>query len=349
MGSVYVDILFDLTDLLSSNSVHRLMRKTLLAIVIVSLTVGLLASCSLQPNGDSAKSARQLDVSWEQLKHSDDPLSVLFGQGWNLGHTPQDELVGEAAAQCMREEGFGDLVSVLGMDAVETIDPVFEIQRLRDSMTPIEFARNYGLGSAETERLRIEPKLSSQEQTSNEEAKALEVLNSMTPSEREALFQTYLGSGVPLDNEGFPTENHLSSVGGCLGQAEKQVRSGTASYEEHQDIVRDIYTRVSVHPEMVEMENLWQQCMSGRGYNYDHVRAMNGFFAEKAASLANQLLEGKPQNWSAQIDAAVDEEVPVAVASAECSPGFRKRSEDLVRRIAIEVLGANLDELGISN
>lgn len=329
------------------------------------LVIGLTACSSSDPGagpgptpaaGPSTAAARDGDGDGDGpiVSPLDDYVGV--GAGVSVSMTADDPgllAYEEAIARCMAAEGFEYVPYVAPYDATLMPDGVVTLEAAEPAfpdLPPAEFAARFGYG------ISTKPPAARQQQKDPNDA----IVARMSVAERVAYQQALRGRDNPLDAQGYPAGDRLSSSEtSCTGKADagapttdevldaqKRVEQVRKSYASLLKRVRDLKDAELADPRMTAATAAWSACLAAAGHpgfnglNDPYVRAR----ADAERVLGSDLLgarEADPRRV-AQLRTA---EIELAVADEQCLREWRKTLAAVTEEVEQQFVADNLAEL----
>lgn len=351
--------------------------------VLAGLTLTAAACGDGATTGDSSAGADADSTTSTAAGAQDETLAAFFG--WPTGDDPeaaqaefeaQEARIQELVRTCMVEQGF---------EYIPVVQPQANFAVMTDSEE--EFVREQGFGITTwygNEELN-QPTEGSDWVDPNQE-----IVEAMSESERTAYYEALYGppdQGEPqVDEETGETMYVMEGFGaGCMGQAQEEVYGNqNALWEEMQPEFDEMWQRMQADPRMVEANEAWAGCMTGRGFEYTtpdemyqsifedfqkrfeaivgpnggYVDPMEGwsqeeidsFFAEKSQEEIEAFFAQAQEESEARVDkdalaALQQEERDLAVANYECSQDLRDIQEELSKEYEAAFIREHREQL----
>lgn len=267
----------------------------------------------------------------------------------------------EKMKECMRAKGFsieGKIEEIFSEESFSDDYAATRRARLMSEMDSETFAKQYGFGYSTL----LEDRFNHLFQEENRDNSAsLSVLEALPESEQSAFIEAAIGQDVPLSSLQKGTMDIGTSPGGCWGEA---LAHGSpeprVDFDVYLDKLSDLYQRVDSDPEMQEMLNEWRTCIQSDGYtNVGTPSDLESIYANEAENLFAQNTElsdpegaqeyvDLPEGIRSRVEKLEFEEIDSAVASYQCSLGFKERALAIQRDYELEFIRDNADELGVT-
>jgi hypothetical protein len=248
----------------------RSRRRPTAVVAALTASVLLLAACG---GGDSAASD---EAEGNPNDPRNSPLAQLFGSGTSSADQRAQQLeIEQQVAQCMRDEGF-EYEPVDYQAQMGDMNAEWEMQ-LSD---PEGFGEKYGYGVVRGYEMQGDMGATTFEDPNQD------YLNSLTPEENEAYYETLYGGSFFGTSEDGEMEEYVPpplEEQGCQGRAMLAVygENSPMTNTDMQTRMNELFEDMESDPDVARAIDDWASCMREQDASYDWERpedAINEFY-----------------------------------------------------------------------